>query len=131
MTFNRKQFSLHFNIHPETVSKLLRQVGIKDRYLISPKQAELLFDTVFNPLFFRVTRTKLAEWYCMHPETMSIKLKDQFKLSNKKLSVEDITMVYLSWGFPDYLRLKYPNEVKKFIEKHNLPGHYLSRKILG
>lgn len=100
----KKQLASHLNVHPETISKLLRNIGIQGKRLLTPKELELAFSTVLNPIYFRVTRKKLAEKYHLHPETFSLKLKNDFGIEHqKKLSVNDIKLIYSKYGVPELL----------------------------
>ena len=114
----RKQLAFYLKVHPETISKELRKIGINRKGLLMPNEITRALETVFNPLYFKVTRKKLAELYCVHPETFSNHLKTVLGIDHpKKLSIDDIKNIYSIYGVPKIPIDKYPDEVKLYLEK--------------
>lgn len=119
---NRKQLASKLNMHPETFSKRLSEIGINGREILSPNQVEMIINTIANPLYFKTTRAKLAKWCCLHPETISKILVKIGIRNGKRLTIEDINKFFSHYGIPRQLENKYPLETKELRKKLGIPG---------
>ncbi|GAB1446859.1 hypothetical protein MASR2M41_26750 [Flammeovirgaceae bacterium] len=113
---NRKELAGILKIHPETLSKLLQKVGLGGYQLLTPNDLELVYKTVCHPIYFKVSRTSLAKMYKRHPETFSKWLKKIGINHNRKLSYEELKLVYAKFGISKSLKLKYPEETNEFVD---------------
>ena len=100
MINNRKQLAKHLEIHPETLTKLLDKIGIQRHKKITHEQMKVIFQTISNPIFFKVTRIKLAGLYRVHPETLSKILKENGIKHSGKLTDADLNIIYKKYGTP-------------------------------
>lgn len=127
---NRKELASKLKIHPETLSKRLKEVGIDGKSLLSPNQVMAILDSIANPFYFRVTRLKLAKCYQVHPETMSKRLEEIGLPKGRRLTIEDLNKCYACFGIPIALQKLYPNEAEKLREQIE-KDFSLHRKNLG
>ena len=100
MITNRKQLAKHLEIHPETLTKLLDKIGIQRHKKINHEQMKVIFQTISNPIFFKVTRIKLARLYRVHPETLSKCLKENGIKHSGKLTITDLNIIYKAYRTP-------------------------------
>lgn len=92
------------NIDPDTLRKLLRSVGIPPRELLTLADVETINRKICHPLFFGMTREKLARVYGISPDTFFSWLSEINITPRKKLLLQDLDTIYSRFGVPAWLK---------------------------
>ncbi|HTF17329.1 MAG TPA: hypothetical protein VK658_04605 [Chryseolinea sp.] len=98
---SRKQIADALDVTPETATKFLKSAGISNRILNSADVETLRKNC--HPLFFQMSREKLAKIYRRHPETLASDLKEIGIDHQSKLSFTDLQNIYWKLGLPDWI----------------------------
>lgn len=98
---SRKQIAAILGVSPETVTKVLKSSGITNRTLDSNDLAALR--KYFHPLFYKMSRERLAKVYQRHPETLARDLKEIGILHHAKLSFVDLQNIYWKLDLPKWI----------------------------
>lgn len=89
-----------FDLHPETLTKFLRLIGVKERVAITPPELERILKFLNDRRFYNMTRKALGEAYDCHPETIAKVLKELGITHHKKLTIQDLLTLYGKYGMP-------------------------------
>lgn len=98
---SRKQIAGVLGVTPETATKFLKSIGITNRILDS-NDLKILRQSC-HPLFWDMSREKLAKIYKRHTETLARDLKQIEIHHQAKLSYADLKNIYWKFDWPKWI----------------------------